>query len=171
MFINILFLLVFLVLTLLAGWLTLKAIRAPKLWVKILGGLLAGLLTLILAAVTWFGGKGIAAIYFPGADPAPDLTVAGTPEQIARGQYLADIGCIGCHGSYPNGMEADPEFPLAGGFNIGEAEEMFPPIGQIITENLTPGGKLAGYTDGEIFRAIRHGVNQEGMAFSRKLDR
>jgi mono/diheme cytochrome c family protein len=136
-------------------------------WVKIVGGLLAGILTLLLAAVTWFGGKGYAAIFFPGADPAPDLTVAGTPEQIARGEYLADIGCINCHGVYPNGREADPEFPLAGGLDMLAEDEMLPPIGQIITENLTPAGKLAGYTDGEIFRAIRHGVDQDGhlMAF------
>lgn len=33
-------------------------------------------------------------------------------------------------------------------------------------ENLTPGGKLGGYSDGEIFRALRHGVNKDGRALA-----
>ncbi|MBK8935374.1 MAG: hypothetical protein IPM76_24260 [Chloroflexi bacterium] len=32
----------------------------------------------------------------------------------------------------------------------------------MVTENLTPGGKLAAYSDGELFRVLRHGINQEG---------
>lgn len=165
MFGNVLVLIIVFTLTVGSGWLTVKAVRAPKMWVKIGGGLLGGVLTLVLAALTFFGGKGIASVYFPGADPARELTVAGSPEQIARGEYLASVGCLVCHGSYANDFEnfpEDPEFPLAGGLNFGEVEEDFPPIGQIVSENLTPGGKLAGYTDGEIFRAIRHGISQDG---------
>jgi cytochrome c553 len=162
MFGNILILIVLLALTIGAGYLTVRAVRAPKVWVKIVGGLLAGILTLALAAITFLGAKGTAYAYFPNADPAPDLEVAATPEQIARGEYLADIGCIPCHGTYANGYDEDAEFPLAGGANFSELEEGFPPIGQLISENLTPGGKLAGYTDGEIFRAIRHGIGQDG---------
>jgi mono/diheme cytochrome c family protein len=100
--------------------------------------------------------------YLPGADPAPDMTVEGTPDQVARGEYLADIGCIACHGTYTNGYDEDPEFPLAGGANFAELDAELPPIGTIVSENLTPGGKLADYSDGEIFRAIRHGVGQDG---------
>ena len=161
MFANLLVFLIVLALTVVAGWLTWKAVRASKLWVKIAGGLGAGLLTLLLAAITLFGMKGLVAFYFPGVGPAPNLTVEGSAEQIARGEYLANIGCIGCHGTYEDGIEADPVFPLAGGTDVLAAEG-FPPIGQLIPENLTPGGKLAEYSDGEIFRAIRHGVNQDG---------
>lgn len=32
----------------------------------------------------------------------------------------------------------------------------------MVTENLTPGGKLAEYSDGELFRVLRHGLNQDG---------
>lgn len=159
---NLLILLIVLALTLGAGWLTVKTVRAKRLWVKIAGGLGAGMLTLILAALTFFGGKGLAIVYFPGADPAPELTVAGTPEQLARGEYIARISCLGCHGSYPNGPEGAPEFPLVGGVDLAAAEG-FGFIGQLATENLTPGGKLAGYTDGEIFRALRHGVTKDGQ--------
>ena len=33
----------------------------------------------------------------------------------------------------------------------------------MVTENLTPGGKLADYSDGEIFRVLRHSINQQGQ--------
>ena len=32
----------------------------------------------------------------------------------------------------------------------------------MVTENLTPGGKLAGYSDGELFRVLRHSIDQQG---------
>jgi cytochrome c553 len=130
------------------------------LWVKVAGGLGAGLLTLVLGAVTFAGGSGFLALYFPGAPPAPDLQVAGTPEQIARGEYLANIACVGCHGQ-PGADGLPAGFPLTGGWDLAAAEG-FGFIGQMATENLTPGGKLAGYSDGEIFRALRRGVDQNG---------
>lgn len=161
MFASIVILLIVLALTVGAGWLTVKAVRAKRLWVKIAGGLGSGILTLILGALTFAGAKGLMMFYFPGAAPAPELTVAGTPEQLARGEYLANISCLGCHGSYPDGMEGAPAFPLVGGVDLAAAEG-FGFVGQLAAENLTPGGKLAGYTDGEIFRALRHGVDQDG---------
>jgi mono/diheme cytochrome c family protein len=156
MTINFLILFVLLALTIGAGWLTWRAVRAKRLWVKIAGGLGAGLLTLVLAAVTFLGGKGMAAAYFPGAPSAPDLKVAGTPEQIARGEYLANITCVECHGAGGSG-----EQPLTGGYDLFAAEG-FGFIGQAAPENLTPAGKLANYSDGEIFRVLRHGVDQDG---------
>ena len=35
-------------------------------------------------------------------------------------------------------------------------------MGAMVTENLTPGGKLAGYSDGELFRVMRHSISKEG---------
>ena len=32
----------------------------------------------------------------------------------------------------------------------------------MVAENLTPGGKLATYSDGELFRVLRHSINSEG---------
>lgn len=163
MFVNVLFLVIFIGLTIGAGWLTFKAWRVEELRKRIAGTLGSGLLTLILTAVSFFGAKGISVVYFPGADPAPDLTVEGTPEQIARGEYLAKIGCIGCHGTYEGDFfKTDPAFPMVGGLDLKAVEESLPPIGQLVTENLTPGGKLANYSDGEIFRAIRHGFTKDG---------
>ena len=157
---NLLIWLVVLLLTVAGGWLTWRAIRAKRMWVKIAGGLGAGLLTLILAVLTFFGGKGMAAVYFPSVPAAPDLTVAGTPEQIARGDYLVNLSCIGCHSAVNSEGAPSEEHPLSGGWNIAAAEG-FGFVGDMVAENLTPGGKLAGYTDGEIFRTIRHRVNKE----------
>lgn len=162
MFVNILIFLVIVAFTLGAGWLTWRAARAQKLWVKIAGGLGAGLLTLILAAVTFMGGKGIATLYFPGAKPAPSLKVEGTAAQIARGKYLADIGCVGCHGKVDANGKSGEKFPLSGGYDLA-AGEGFGFMGRLAAENLTPGGKMASYSDGEIFRAIRYGVNKDGQ--------
>jgi mono/diheme cytochrome c family protein len=143
------------------GWLTYRAIRAKKLWVKIVGGLGAGLLTLLFLAVAFFGLKGIAQVYFPGAPDAPDLKVSGTPEQVARGEYLVNVSCFNCHSAVgPDGFPGGTP-PMSGGYNLTDAEG-FGFVGDIITENLTPGGKLVGYTDGELFRSLRYNVTQKG---------
>lgn len=158
---NIVVLLLIIGLVVLFGWLTYRAVRAQRRWVKIVGGLWAGLLMLILAAMAFMGAKGMAATYSPDVPPAPNLTVAGTPEQIARGEYLVSLSCIGCHGAVTAEEEPSQAHPLTGGWNIAASEGLgF--MGSMVTENLTPGGKLAGYSDGEIFRALRQSVNQEG---------
>ena len=152
MFVNILILLVLIALTVGLGWLTWRALHAKRTWVKIVGGLGAGLLTLVLATVTFFAGKGLAVMYVPPA-PATDLVVAGTPEQIARGRYLVGVACVGCHSANQSG-----EFPLTGGADF--AAEIPMPIGRMIVANLTPGGILADRTDGELFRTLRHGYGK-----------
>lgn len=161
MLMNMLILLVIIVLTAGAAWLTWRAARAERLWVRVVGGLVAGLVTLLLGAIAFFGGRGVAAAYFPGAPAAPVLTVAGTPEQIARGDYLVNLTCIGCHSSLDAAGNPSQQHPLNGGWNIAQAEG-FGFVGDLVTENLTPGGKLAGYSDGELFRALRYGVNRDG---------
>ena len=159
---NILVLILVITLVILFGWLTYRAVRAPKLWVRIVGGLLGGVMTLILAAMVFMGGKGIVATYSPGAPDAPALTVAGTPDQIARGEYLVSLSCVGCHGAADASGNPSGELPLTGGWDIAAAEG-FSFMGSMVTENLTPGGKLAGYSDGELFRVLRHSVDQEGV--------
>ena len=46
MFVNILILIVLIALVVLFAWLTVRAVRAKRLWIKIAGGIGAGLLTL-----------------------------------------------------------------------------------------------------------------------------
>ncbi|MCU0501951.1 MAG: cytochrome c [Anaerolineae bacterium] len=158
---NLLVLLLVIGLAVLFGWLCYRAIRAKRLWVKIVGGIGAGLLTLVFVAVAFMGGKGVAAAYFPGAPAAPNLTVARTPEQIARGEYLVNLSCIGCHSAVGSDGAPSLQHPLNGGTDMA-ATEGFGFIGAMVAENLTPGGKLAGYSDGELFRALRYSVDQQG---------
>ncbi len=160
MFANIVVLLIFVGLAILFGWLFLRALKSKKLWVKIAGGVGAGLMTLLMIAIIVVGGRGIGILYFPGADAAPDITVEGSPEQIARGEYLVNISCVGCHGQL-NADGIPDGHPLSGGWNIAEAEG-FGFIGSLVTENLTPGGPLAAYSDGELFRALRQSINAKG---------
>jgi cytochrome c553 len=162
MFVNLLVLIVVIAVAVFFGRLTYRAIKAQRLWVKIAGGLGAGLLALLFAAIAFMGAKGIAATYFPGAAPAPDLTVDGTPEQIARGEYLVNIACVGCHSQVGPDGRPTGEHPLSGGWNIAEAEG-FGFIGDMVTENLTPGGKLGSYSDGELFRVLRYNIDKQGQ--------
>ena len=152
MLINIFILLVLVALTVVGGWLTWRALHAKRTWVNIVGGFGAGLLTVVLASVTFFAGKGLAFMYVPPA-PAPNLTVEGTPEQIARGRYLAGVACVACHGAKESG-----NFPLSGGSDF--AGEIPIPIGSMIVANLTPSGILANRTDGELFRTLRYGFGK-----------
>jgi cytochrome c553 len=150
---NILVLLLFVGLAVLFGWLTYRAVRARKLWIKIPGAILAGLFALLFAVVAVLGTVGLAKMNTATAIPVPDIKVAGTPEQIARGKYIAGLGCVGCHGQ-------QWQLPLAGGTDM--AGEIPMPIGAMVPANLTPGGVLKDRTDGELFRAVRHGYGKGG---------
>jgi mono/diheme cytochrome c family protein len=83
--------------------------------------------------------------------PALDLKVAGTPEKIVRGQAISDGFCSGCHSKTGT---------LTGGLDV--AQDLPVPIGSFVASNLTPAGQLSHWSDGEIFRAIRNGVDRDG---------
>ncbi len=119
---NLLVLLLFIGLFVLFAWLCYRSIRAKRLWVKIVGGVGFAVLALLVVFIAFSGGKGIAMTYFPSAPDAPNITVAGTPEQIARGEYLVSLSCVDCHGAVgPDGIPIG-EHPLTGGWNIAQAE-------------------------------------------------
>lgn len=83
--------------------------------------------------------------------PVPELKVAGTPEQIQRGGSLASSFCAACHtktGTLSRGGDLAKDIPI--------------PIGSFVTANLTPAGALRNWSDGEVFRAIRNGVDAQG---------
>jgi mono/diheme cytochrome c family protein len=82
--------------------------------------------------------------------PAPDLKIAGTPEQIRRGKAIADSFCATCHSRTGTltGGDIGRKFPIS--------------IGSFVSSNLTPAGSLKHWSDGEIFRAIRNGVDANG---------
>lgn len=83
--------------------------------------------------------------------PVPDVKVAGTPAQLERGATIARAYCSDCHSATG---------PLTGDLQMGKS---FPvPVGSFVSGNLTPAGVLSGWSDGEIFRAIRNSIDAQG---------
>jgi cytochrome c553 len=85
------------------------------------------------------------------AAPAPELMAGNAPAQVHRGEAIVNSFCARCHA--PNGT-------LTGGFDVGK--DLPAPIGTFIFSNLTPAGQLGHWLDGQIFRAIRNGVDADG---------
>lgn len=98
--------------------------------------------------------------------PFPDLKASTDSAVIARGKYLVHgpAHCSNCHVSSLSDMIAadsgDP-IPLKGGvpFAMG-------PLGVLYTPNLTPDPTtgIGRYSDGQIFRMMRHAVRPSGIA-------
>jgi mono/diheme cytochrome c family protein len=98
--------------------------------------------------------------------PYPNLQVSNDPDVIEKGKYLVHgpAHCSNCHVSSIEEMiaaDAGQDVPLKGGvgFPIG-------PLGIIYTRNLTPDPTtgIGRYTDGELFRMMRHAVKPDGTA-------
>ena len=132
------------------AWLCLRAWRVKSPAVRIVSGVVTALLTLVLAAVSVVGLVGVYRLYAPHGSPAPTVTVQASADQLATASRRAN-GCTGCHSS-------TGALPLDGG-----AENFLGgPMGTLVPPNLTPGGPLKDWTDGEIVRAIREGLDRSG---------
>ena len=139
-------------LSVLCGWLAMRARLAKNAVVKWAGGGLSGLLTVastaaIIVALVGMYRLNVAPYHYP----AVDVKVAGTPEQLARGERLSRLYCPFCHS--PTG-----EVPLVGQ-NFGKGG---PPIGTLYAPNLTRAGEIRDWSDGEVIRGIREGVHKSG---------
>ena len=134
----------------LLAWLGVRSWRSKNPIVKWGGTGLGALASVVAAAITVTVTLGLFKLHARSA-PGVDLKVAGTPEQIRRGQAVSDSFCSGCH------TRTDT---LTGGMDVGK--EISLPIGSFIASNLTPAGQLSQWSDGDIFRAIRNGVDPEG---------
>jgi cytochrome c553 len=136
------------------GFLTTRAWKLKNAFLKWGGVSVCVLLTLVPAALLVLGLSGFAKLNEPHANPVADIQVAKTADQIARGEQLAHI-CVSCH-------TTDNRLPLSG-TDFGGKFGM-PPMGTLYAPNLTPGGDIDGWTDGEVIRAIREGVHQNGRS-------
>ncbi|HEX8674228.1 MAG TPA: c-type cytochrome [Longimicrobium sp.] len=103
----------------------------------------------------------------PAYRPAPDLKVESTPEQIERGRYLVEnvANCLHCHSQLDEtkyGMPIKEATKGAGG-RCFTHETGFP--GNMCAKNITPHPEhgLGKWTDGEISRAIREGVDKQNQ--------
>jgi mono/diheme cytochrome c family protein len=84
--------------------------------------------------------------------PPVAITRSTDPVVIARGKHLVDAvaSCSGkdCHGT-----------DLGGGNTL-----QMGPLGTLTAPNITAGGALAAYSDGEIARVIRYGIKKDGRS-------
>lgn len=122
---------------------------------RVLGLGVLGLLLLVLVAAAgiWFNAQRVLGQTF--TNPVTPFTVEVTPGRVDRGVYLVTAypGCAGCHAINP---AAKP--PVLDGTLVADLK----PLGDFYAPNLTPGGSLKGWSDGEIVRAIREGVSKGG---------
>jgi mono/diheme cytochrome c family protein len=141
-------------LVLVFGFLTLRAWKAKRPWLKWIGTLLAGLLTLISAGLLILALSGFYKLNKRYDNQVTEIQVAMTTDQIARGEKLANI-CVSCH-------TPGNQLPLSGSNFAAKFD--FPPLGTLYAPNLTPSGNIKDWTDGEIIRAIREGVYRNGRS-------
>lgn len=153
MFINIFFLLVMIAVSILFGWLTRRSWKTNNIFSNWGGSILSGLLSVLVGLASIATVIGMVKSYTPRTAPVPDLQLAATSEQIQRGEHIADTFCTSCH-------SVSKELPLTGGVDIGEDIPI--PVGAFVSANLTPAGSLKDWSDGEIFRAVRNGIDRDG---------
>ncbi len=96
--------------------------------------------------------------------PLPAIAASSDSAVIARGHYVVRkvAPCAACHGATDAhaAYAAGQDVPLSGGF-------VFPiPPGDIYVPNITPDVEtgIGAMSDGQIARALRHGVGREGRA-------
>jgi mono/diheme cytochrome c family protein len=116
---------------------------------RLLLRVLVGFGVLLLAAA----GFGVARFHAQAARvhdvPRRELQVAGTPAELERGRHLATTlgGCTECHGANLSGRVMDEDALV-----------------RLTAPNITPRGVVSGYTDGDWYRAILHGVAPSGRS-------
>ena len=132
-----------------------------KTFLKIVGGIVLVVVGLVVGAVSWL------ALRKPASRPVTAMKIEATPQRLARGEYLVEhvSDCLGCHSDHV-GLFAYPVKPGTegqGGF-IFDRKLGFPGI--VAAQNITsdPDFGLGKWTDDEILRAFREGVDRNGEA-------
>ncbi|HEU5074126.1 MAG TPA: c-type cytochrome [Polyangiaceae bacterium] len=103
----------------------------------------------------------------PDARPAPTSKVEPTEQRRKRGSYLVNhvVACLGCHSKRDWNLFGAPivGHPGSGGSCFNERWGM---PGRVCPPNITPdkASGLGAWTDGEVMRAIREGVDRHGEA-------
>ncbi|HEY6723640.1 MAG TPA: c-type cytochrome [Polyangiaceae bacterium] len=103
----------------------------------------------------------------PDSRPASSVKVAATEQLKTRGAYLVNhvVACLGCHSKRDWNLFGAPivGHPGSGGSCFNERWGM---PGRVCPPNITPdkASGLGAWTDGEIMRAIREGVDRHGEA-------
>lgn len=131
-------------------WLALRLRGAKSVSLRWIGAGLAGLVALTLSLICVTAAVGLYDLRYSRSAPVPELHVEGSAAQIRRGQAIADGFCGACHSRSGT---------LTGGEDLGKHLAL--DLGAFISSNLTAAGSLKGWSDGQIFRAIRNSVDAE----------
>jgi len=116
------------------------------------------------------GGAALFAVTFePEQRPASTITVDATTERLEHGRYLVEsrLLCLFCHTERDWTRFGGPPVGAPGGGGLCFSPETdFP--GHVCSSNITPdvATGIGGWTDGEIMRAIREGVDRAGRALA-----
>ena len=132
-----------------------------KTFLKVAGGILLILFAVAGCGLTWLTVKK------PDSRAASVEPVLSTPARLARGEYLVHhvADCLNCHSDHLTtfGMPVKPGTEGQGGFvfdkNLGIP-------GVVAAQNITPDREtgIGAWSDGEILRAMREGVDRQGNA-------
>jgi mono/diheme cytochrome c family protein len=124
-------------------------------------GILLLLAVLVVAAITAVGWQ---VVLGPSARPVSPRKFEVTDARLARGRYLTDIApCFHCHSDHDS---SNPEFPRIEARKGAGWVLPIPELNDIAALNITPDAEtgIGGWTDDEIARAIREGVDNKGQA-------
>lgn len=116
--------------------------------------------------------------FMPRQRPPEDIVVAITPELLERGTYLVEhvLLCNDCHSERDWSLYSGPPKPPLGagrpcmtretetiGIRVSEGQGNFP--GVLCIRNITPDPEsgIGHWTDGELIRATREGVDHRGL--------
>jgi len=122
------------------------------------GKIVLGLVAAVVVVVLCLYGLGYGKLHRRPTNPVPAVTVPMDSLSLARGERLALLLCATCHG-------AASQFPLSGGAENFAQIPKGPNLGVLYAPNLMPGGILSRYSDGQLARAIREGVGNDGRIF------
>jgi hypothetical protein len=132
-----------------------------KPFLRIVGIVVLGVVALAAVGAGWLMWKK------PAQRPAPELRVEITPERVARGKYLVrHVGiCLDCHSARTGQWGLPFDLTREGAYGLVWDEKMHFP-GRVAAANLTPDLEtgLGVWSDGEVIRAIREGVDRNGKA-------
>jgi mono/diheme cytochrome c family protein len=129
---------------------------------KILG-VLALVLVVGIAALI-----GFLALKKPAMRPPSTEKIEATPERLARGEYLVEhvTHCLGCHSDAYFDRFAIPIRPGTRGQGGFPFDKKLGVPGLVQAQNISSDPKtgIGSWTDGEVMRAIREGINKDGEA-------
>ncbi len=127
------------------------------------------LLSLVLAIVVLIGaGAAFLAFKKPAMRPPSTEKIEATPERLARGDYLVNhvSNCLDCHSDFMADRFGVPPRPGTEGRGGFPFDKKLGVPGLVQAQNITPDPEngIGSWTDGEVIRAVREGVDRKGVA-------